>query len=269
MAVITLLNPKGGVGKTSTCHHLAGALAAQGRRVLLVDNDPQACLTQGLLGPEILPLLVPDDTIAAAYAGTAIPGRLIRPTSVPGVDLVAGSPLHEDYNTTRPWECSPMEQGALSDLLGDVAGSYDWVLIDCPPNPYLASWAALLASESAIVPLKPEDYESAGIPSAQELVVAVVANGNPALRIAGYLLTMVQARRSIHKLYGERLRALYGEQVFNVRIPQAADFLEAIALRRPIEQHKPRSAAARAIRALADEIESRLACPAAGRGEAA
>ena len=109
MAVITLLNQKGGVGKTSTCHHLAGTLAQLGRSVLLVDNDPQASLTQGFWGPLATSALEPEATIAAIYRGhEPLPEQVIRPTPIAGIDLLAGSQHATSRNVpdphTAPWD---------------------------------------------------------------------------------------------------------------------------------------------------------------------
>ena len=86
MPVVTVLNQKGGVGKTYTCHHLSGTLAALGRRVLLVDNDPQSSLTQGFWGPAAARQLDPAGTVAAVYEGLAVTAAVVHPTGVPGVD---------------------------------------------------------------------------------------------------------------------------------------------------------------------------------------
>ena len=107
MPVITLLNQKGGVGKTSTTHHLAGTLAAEGRRVLLLDNDPQASLTQGFWGPVATAGLDPAATIAALYAGLdPFPEQVIRPTGIaghrPGPGLEARRPTTTSPGPTRP-----------------------------------------------------------------------------------------------------------------------------------------------------------------------
>src|SRR5262245_57088834 len=93
MRTVAFLNKKGGVGKTSACHHLSGALGQKGLRVLLVDADPQASLTQGLLGPEVARAIAPRATIAAIFdeAGGPAVGELIRATAVEGVSLLAGS----------------------------------------------------------------------------------------------------------------------------------------------------------------------------------
>ena len=258
MAVITALNQKGGVGKTSTCHHLAGTLAQLGRRVLLVDNDPQSSLTQGLLGPSATLAIDPAETVAAVYSGDAFPAQVVRPTAIPGVDLVPGSIHSTRHNVPVPHEACWAAQTCLRTFLAEVRGGYDLVLIDCPPNLHLCSWAALVASDFLVVPLQPEDYGAQGIADVQASVARVIAGPNQGLILLGYLITMVSPRRTVHQLYEERLRAIYGADVFAARIPEAADYVEAVARRLPIAQYKPKGAPAKAIRALAEELEARV-----------
>jgi chromosome partitioning protein len=268
VAVITMLNQKGGVGKTSTCHHLAGTLAALGRRVLLVDNDPQASLTQGFWGPAATRQIDPAETIAGVYAGDEpFPGQVVKPTGIPGIDIVPGSKRATRYNVPEPHECRPELQGCLREFLADVRGDYDLVLVDCPPNLHLCSWAALVASDNLVVPLKPEDYGAQGIIDVNESVSLVLAGPNPRLAMLGYLLTMANVRKTIHQLYEEQLRAQFGPLVFETRVAEAVDYVEALNRRLPVAQHKPRGAAAKTMRALADELLARLA--AADRKEAA
>lgn len=257
MPVITLLNQKGGVGKTSTCHHLAGTLAQLGRRVLLVDNDPQSSLTQGLWGPSVALAVDPAETIAAVYAGEAMPERVVKPSGIAGVDLVPGSVHSTRHNVPVPHEADWDAQTCLRSFLAEVDG-YDLVLIDCPPNLHLCAWAALVASDFLVVPLQPEDYGAQGIAEVQRSVARVIAGPNPSLRLLGYLITMVQARRSIHQLYEGRLRDAYGPAVFAARVPEAAEYVEAVARRLPIAMHKPKGAPAKAIKALAEELLSRI-----------
>src|SRR5512142_1787445 len=97
-----MLSQKGGVGKTSTCYPLAGTLAQLGRRVLLVDNDPQASLTQGFLGPQTTRQLGTAEAIAAVYAQDAVADQVVRDVGVSGIDLLAGSRLATDYNIPNP-----------------------------------------------------------------------------------------------------------------------------------------------------------------------
>jgi chromosome partitioning protein len=254
------LNQKGGVGKTSTTHHLAGTLAASGRRVLLLDNDPQASLSQGFWGPVATAELDPDATIAALYAGLdPFPEQVIRPTGIPGIDLVPGSKAATDFNVPRPQATAPESQACIRSFLAELREVYDLVLIDCPPNLHLCSWAALVASDYLLVPLQAEDYGAQGLGPVQESADLVAGGPNPGLRLLGFLLTMFNARLAIHKMYENLLREQYGAAVFETRIPYAADFKEAIAQRKPIASYKPRGASAKAIKALADELLARLA----------
>jgi chromosome partitioning protein len=258
--IVTMLNQKGGVGKTSTCHHLAGTLAGAGRRVLLVDNDPQASLSQGFWGPVATAELPASATIAALYAGVEpFPEQVIRPSGFSGIDLVPGSRVATEHNVPRPQTAPVSEQTCLRSFLAEVADRYDLVLIDCPPNLHLCSWAALVASTHLVVPLQAEDYGAQGLGPVQEALDLVVAGPNPKLALLGFLITMFNARLAIHKLYDGLLREQYGPAVFRTCIPYAADYKEAIAQRKPIAQYKPRGASAKAIKALADELLGRLA----------
>lgn len=260
MSVIAALNQKGGVGKTSTCHHLAGTLAALGRKVLLLDNDPQASLTQGFWGPVATAALPASATIAALYAGDEpFPEQVIRPTGIAGIDLVPGSKAATDYNVPRPQEAGWALQTCLRSFLDEVKSGYDIVLIDCCPNLHLASWAALVAADSLLVPLQAEDYGAQGLGPVQESVALVTSGPNPNLGLLGYLITMFNPRLAIHKLYESLLREQYGPAVFETRVPYAADYKEAIAQRLPIARYKPKSASAKAMKALADELLARLA----------
>lgn len=270
-ATIVLLNQKGGVGKTSTTHHLAGTLARMGRRILLIDNDPQASLTQGLLGSDAARDLDPAETIYALYHSGADPREIARPAGFEGIDLIAGNEMATEYNTPRPHLTAHRDhQFALREAVAAVRDEYDLVLIDCPPNLHLCSWAALTAADHLIIPLQPEDYGAQGIRDVHESIRLVRERTNPGLSVLGYLVTMWNARRAIHKMYDENLRSLYGDAVFATRIPHAAEYPEAIAYRKPIAMYKPKGAAAKAVQALADEILARLAAtPAMLEGEAA
>jgi chromosome partitioning protein len=257
--VITLLNQKGGVGKTSTCHHLAGTLVQLGRRVLLIDGDPQSSLTQGFWGPDTARALDSSATLASVYRGDEpFPEQVIRPSGIDGVDLLPGSRAVNDWNLPRPFEQPYEAQTCIRSFLDTVRDRYDLVMIDCPPNLCLCSWAALVASDFLIVPLQAEDYGAQGIMDVQDSVALVTSGPNPSLSLLGYLITMFNPRKTVHRAYEANLRSLYGSDVFATTIPHAADFPEAIAFRKTVAQHKPRGTAAKAIRALADEMSERL-----------
>jgi chromosome partitioning protein len=261
--IVAMLNRKGGCGKTSTCHHLAGVYAKDGRRVLLADLDPQASLTQGIFGPEATEALPKGRTVAALFddAHDPEPGDLIRPTPFERVAVLPGSNHLDDYNLPRPHEAGEL-QLALRRFLRDAACAFDVALVDCPPNLSLCSWAALLAADVVVVPVQAEDYGAQGIVYIQRAFDLALSRYNPRLRLAGYLVTMFNKALGIHAAYDHQLRALYGDQVFAATVPLAKDFKEAVAARLPVTAYKPRSAAAKAMKAVADELLLRAAAAA-------
>jgi chromosome partitioning protein len=257
--VVTLLNQKGGVGKTSTVYHLAGTLARSGKDVLLVDNDPQASLTQGFFGPQATREIDASESVAALFDpdSIAIASSLVRPTGIERVSIVPGSRHLTPANMRPPGEWADSQMG-MREFIEEVVSDFDVVLIDCPPNLHLCSWAALVASDSIVVPLQAEDFGSQGLAPVQEAIAAVQSGPNPHLRLRGYLLTMFDKRLTVHVSYEAMLREMYGPDVFTATVPRAKDFIEAVAARVPISHYKPKSAAAKSIQAVADELIVRL-----------
>jgi chromosome partitioning protein len=258
--IISLLNQKGGVGKTSTCHHLAGTFAKDGRGVLLIDNDPQASLSQGFWGPDATRRIGAAESVAALYNTdlAPIPEALIRPTGFDRISIVPGSRHLTPFNML-PRPAWPDSECGMRDFLNEVRDGFDLTLIDCPPNLHLCSWAALVASNFLIVPLSPEDYGAQGIIDVQESVALAQAGPNPALRLLGFLIPMHDKRLGIHTAYETLLREMYGSDVFASPFPLAKDFKEAVASRMPISHYKPKSAPAKAAKAVAEEILERIA----------
>ncbi len=258
MITIAFLNRKGGVGKTSCCHHLAGAFALAGRRVLLIDADPQASLTQGLLGPDAA--IADGESVAAVFAGWSGLVPLVRSIEFAGgrgrpavrLGLVPGHAAAADFNAARP-DAAGDAQTALRDAIVAIAGDYDLCLIDCPPNLQLLSRAAVVAADGVVVPLQPEDYGAQGIAAVVREIAGVQAGLNPGARLLGYLLTMVQ-RNSLHAVYAERLRQIHGTGVFAAEVPRATALAESIVARQPIGIYRPHCKAAAAIDDVAGEV---------------
>lgn len=270
MPIISATALKGGVGKTTCVHHAAGALALAGRRVLVVDNDPQASLSSGLFGATAVEQLDPSATIAAIYAGEdPLPGQVIVPSSIPGVDVVPGSMAAARHNLPEPYLAPPEVQGGLRAFLGEVRDDYDFVLIDNPPNLQAASWAALVASDYLFVPLVPEDYGSMSLSPVLESIRLVASGPNPGLVMLGLVLTMVQPRLGVHVAYESVLRQIHGAGVFEARVPMAADIKEAISQRKAVTQYKPKGASAKVFKALVDEMMARIGAHEAGAGREA
>ena len=257
--IIAFMNKKGGVGKTSTVHHLGGTLARRGLRVLLVDVDSQASLTQGLLSPEIAEDLDPAGTVAALMdeSGLVRPRDLVRPTPFANLFLIAGHEAAERFNDPNPWE-SGLRQFILREALAEASEGFDLVLIDCPPHVQFWAWSALVAADGVVVPVQPEDYGAQGLKAIRRTIARVRSEANESLALIGYLVSMFSKTLSVHVTYEGYLRELHGEDVFSAIIPQIKDYKEAVTYRKPIVEYKPKSAAAKATAALADEFLVRL-----------
>ena len=258
MAGVVVLNRKGGVGKTSTCFHLSGTLAKAGKRVLLIDTDPQANLTEGLLGAQAAEGANPSRTIAALFGEAFVPDPigLIVPTPVPGVSILPGSEMMEDFNEPRPDQSN--RQTVLKEFVAEVRGQFDVVLIDCPPNLQLCSWASMVAADGVLVPLQVEDFGGQGLKKINRALTQVRAEANPSLALLGYLITMFNKSLAIHVAYAEQLRAAYGSLVFETPVPLATDYKVAVTAGTPIALLKPKCAAAKAMQAVADELLARV-----------
>jgi chromosome partitioning protein len=226
---------------------------------LLVDVDPQASLSQGLLGPETAEGLDPRETIAALFddSGAIAPRDLVKPTAFPNLSLIAGSEEAERFNDANPWETG-VRQYALRDALAEAAAGYELVLIDCAPHVAFWSWSALVAADGVVVPLQCEDYGAQGIKAIRRTIAKVRAEANARLALVGLLVTMFNKALSVHVTYEDSLRRLHGDDVFATAVPYLKDFKEAVTYRKPIVEFKPRCAAAKATAALADEFLARL-----------
>jgi chromosome partitioning protein len=263
MITIAMLNQKGGVGKTSLCHHLAGAIARRAIRVLLVDYDPQASLTQGLLGPEEAASIRPDRTTAAVAAGEEPdPGELILREVLPGIALAPSSAALAEYNLATPARQDLYVQARLRDFLHEEAmreggGKADLCLVDCPPNLQLCAWQALIAADHLVIPVQAEDYGVQGLAPVIDFLAQVRFQDNPGLSLAGILINKFEGRRTVHKFYEQNLRNQYGDDVLPHTLPDYAAFPEAVLNRQPVTAFDPRSKAADAINLIAGDLLDR------------
>ncbi|MEP3480180.1 MAG: ParA family protein [Fuerstiella sp.] len=257
--VISPVNRKGGVGKSSSVFHLGGFFASRGMRVLLVDNEPQHSLTNGLIGPDRAGKLSPDHTTAALFDTRRQPTAkdLIRETQFTQIDLMCGSDALDLYNGPID-NLSSDRPLVLKRFLDTVRADYDIILIDNPPNLQLCTYSSLAASDFAYCITKPQEYDVQGVVPVQRAVDRVLQSTNPKLRFVGYVLNMVQARRSLHASYEALLRKTYGPKVFNTTVPDWNDFAEALTARSPVSLYKPQSKASQVTAALAVELVKRM-----------
>ena len=256
---ICMLNQKGGVGKTSICHHLAGAFSKLHQRVLLVDLDFQANLTQGFFGSQV-GTSTPHAASVYALFDDAIrvnPHTLIQRTAFDNISIVPGSTAMK-APTIPPRDSAGMKQLALKKFVSQVGESFDIILFDCRPDIELPTWGAMVASAAVIIPVQPEDYGVQGIPLMTDTLAAMQAGPNPNLRLLGYVITMKNRSQYAAKVE-EVIRRLYGEAVFETTIPLSITYKEAVSAGKPIAYYKPRSKWAQALEHLAHEIMQRAA----------
>ena len=236
---ICVMNQKGGCGKSSTCFHLAGAFAEIGLDVLLLDMDPQGSLSQGFLGAEAVESLELQNTVATLFdERTFFDSRdtLVIPTHVERIGICPANHLLAPFNTREP-ESIGLVQFAVRDFIAERFDE-DVVIIDCPPNLYACTWTAVLATDYLLIPIPPEDFGTHGLRAVHQCVEEA-RRLNPSLRRLGHLVTRCDSRLLVHRMYEQKLRAMYREMVMNTVIPEASAFKVSVTRRQPVQT--PRS----------------------------
>jgi chromosome partitioning protein len=250
--VIAMVNQKGGVGKTTSTVSLGAALAGYGRRVLLVDFDPQGALSVALgLNPNasdlsIYNLLTDND----CHVGDVITG-----TNVPDLDLI---PSNIDLSAAEVQLVSEVgREYALQRALTPIIGDYDFVLIDCQPSLGLLTLNALTASNEVIIPMATEYFALRGVALLKDTIDKVTSRLNPQLRIIGVLPTMHDPRTLHSREVLESVTGAFGDTVFTTTINRTVKFPDSAVAGEPITQFATTSSGAEAYRRLAREVIAR------------
>ena len=250
--IIAMCNQKGGVGKTTTVINLGAALAEYGRRVLLVDFDPQGALSVGLgMNPHEL-----DETVynLLMHRGTDITG-IIRPSGAPGMDLV---PANIDLSAAEVQLVSEVaRETVLGRALRPVVDEYDVILIDCQPSLGLLTVNALTAAHGVVIPLECEFFALRGVALLVETIEKVRDRLNPGLEIDGILATMFDPRTLHSREVVARVVEAFGERVFHTVIGRTVKFPDASVAAEPITTYASTHAGAYAYRLLARELIAR------------
>ncbi|MFZ5869805.1 MAG: ParA family protein [Actinomycetota bacterium] len=250
--IIAMCNQKGGVGKTTTTINLGAALAEYGRRVLLVDFDPQGALSVGLgVNPHELDLTV---YTLLMDRGTDV-RKVVRPTGVPGLDLV---PANIDLSAAEVQLVGEVaREMVLARVLRPVVDDYDVVLIDCQPSLGLLTVNALTAAHGVVIPLECEFFALRGVALLVETIEKVQDRLNPALQVDGILATMFDSRTLHSREVVARVVEAFGDLVFHTVIGRTVKFPDASVAAEPITQYASTHPGAEAYRQLARELIAR------------
>ena len=266
--IIAVTNSKGGVGKTTTALNLGAALVAEGKRVLLIDNDPQGNLTAALgYTPGAQKYTLANLMLAAIDYPEDIDLHLQRTLlhRDDGIDLIAANRRLADaaarlqvmqmaqYNATNDAERSC--EGIMASLLTELTG-YDYVIIDCGLKHELLTVNALAAADYCIIPVQSQYLASEGIPDVLDMVHSVQKKFNPKLEIAGILLTMYQAKPKLCQSVRDGVNEVYGDsiRVFKRPIEYSIRVAECPAVGMSILDYEPKNSAADSYRSLAQEV---------------
>jgi chromosome partitioning protein len=266
--VLAIANQKGGVGKTTTCLNLGAALAARGRRVLLIDGDYQSNLTEGCGIDPYAQQYTTYDIFHNAKQGAGFAIQTVQPQPLARAAGVSDSsanngPVSFDLIAATP-DMAALDlelmswmkrEEVLRTALKSVRDTYDYVLIDAPPALDLIAINIFAAADSLIVPLQVHTYALRGLALLQRTTAMVAEQLNPDLHISGVVCTMTDNRNNLSRTIEAKARSLLGAVVYQTTIPQNIRLAEAPAAGLPIQSYDPVSAGARAYTALAEEVD--------------
>lgn len=246
--IIALVNQKGGVGKSTTAVNLGAALAIEGRRVLVIDCDPQGNTTTGFgiekhgMQRDIYNVLLQE----ASIDDVAVPTEIDTLTLVPATINLAGAEIELVSALSR--------ETRLRQAVLPVADRYDFVLIDCPPSLGLLTINALTAAEEALIPVQAEYYALEGLSQLTAVVRRVREALNPTLHISGVLVTMFDGRTRLAMEVLDELEKFFPQQMFKTQIPRNIRLSEAPSFGKPVILFDVKSRGAQAYISLAKEM---------------
>lgn len=249
--IVSFSNQKGGVGKTTTCVNMAAYIASTGKKVLLIDIDPQGNATTGLgfskstLKKSVYNVLIDDEKVSDNILQTELTGLDVLPSNI---DL-AGAEVELVYKRSR--------EKVLKNALEEVRANYDYIFIDCPPSLGLLTINSLAASDSIIIPIQSEYYALEGLSQLMNSITLVKQHLNPNLDVDGVVLTMYDSRSLISKQIAEEIKKFFTKRLFEIVVPRNVRLVEASSYGRPIMMHDPKCTGARAYKALTMEYLSR------------
>jgi len=245
--VIAICNQKGGVGKTTTTVNLGSYLAALGRRVLLVDFDPQANATAALTSEKNF-----NKHVYHGILGETTYTDVIRSTSIFNYHFIPSSP--DLAGALVEMVAMPEREYLLRKFLNQLRHHYDYILIDLPPSLSLLTINGLVAADEVLIPVQAEYYGLQGLGQLLDTVALIRKNLKHPLVVSGAVITLYNKWERLSRDVMRNVRRHFPHKVFNVEIPRSVDLAEAPSHNKPIILYKPRSAGALAYRRLAEEV---------------
>ncbi|MBW7953419.1 MAG: ParA family protein [Candidatus Dojkabacteria bacterium] len=253
--IISIINQKGGVGKTTTTINLGVFMAEKGKKVLLVDLDPQSNLTSGLgfgmtvqngaekkISNTVYDVLTGDMDISQIFLATPYNNLFLAPA---GIEL-AGAEVELVSALSR--------ESILKGALAKVKDSFDFIFIDCPPSLGILTINALTASDQAYIPVQAEYFALEGLGQLINTIKIVKNRLNSRLEIGGVILTMYDSRTNLAKQVTEEVQKFFGDKVFRTIIPRNVRLSEAPSHGKAISDYDPLSQGAQAYKSLANEV---------------
>jgi chromosome partitioning protein len=245
--VISVANQKGGVGKTTTTVNLSTILAKKGKKVLLIDTDPQGNATSGLgitkeLELSVYDILVGETTFVETIQETEIKNLQVCPSNI----SLAGAEVELVSMMSR--------EQRLKTKLDTIKNNYDYILIDCPPSLGLITLNAFTASDSVLIPVQCEYFALEGLGQLLNTVNLVKKHLNKNLEIEGALLTMYDARTNLSNQVVKEVKKYFEDKVYKTVIPRNVRLSEAPSYGMPISLYDPRSKGAKAYEKFAKEL---------------
>jgi len=226
MQIISIINQKGGVGKTTTVINLAAGLSKKGKKILVIDLDPQGNATTGL---GLSNIQNSDDTIYGVLNGTKTINEVIKKTDFQNLNIITSNVDLSglEVETAGDSKRAFILKDQLMAYLNDSRSNYDYIFIDCPPSLSLLTVMALVASFSLIVPLQTEFFALEGLTQLMKTIERIKTNLNKELKIRGILLTMYDKRNKLSSQVEKEARDYFKRQVYNTVIPRNVRLSEA------------------------------------------